>query len=105
MRRRAYRYTHVIPKPFTVSSQADAQDELHNVSSMGVPVSYLRLPYLREWRLRAGLSQQNLADAAGISRSTVHNAEKGEEVTPSTLQGIAKALKMKPYDLQRRPPP
>lgn len=71
---------------------------------MVVPVSYLRLPHLRQWRLRAGLSQENLAELAGISRSTVHNAEKGEnDVLPSTLQAIAKALKLKPHELQRPP--
>jgi transcriptional regulator with XRE-family HTH domain len=71
---------------------------------MVVPVSYLRLPHLRSWRLRAGLSQEDLAGLAGISRSTVHNAEKGDEVLPSTLQSIAKALKIKPHELQRLPP-
>lgn len=72
---------------------------------MVVPVSYLRLPHLRRWRLRSGLSQEDLAELAGISRSTVHNAEKGDrEVLPSTLQSIAKALKLKPHELQRPPP-
>lgn len=71
---------------------------------MVVPVSYLRLPHLRQWRLRSGFSQEDLAELAGISRSTVHNAEKGEEVLPSTLQGIAKALKVKPHQLQHPPP-
>lgn len=72
---------------------------------MVVPVSYLRLPHLRQWRLRSGLSQEDLAELAGISRSTVHNAEKGEkEVLPSTLQSLARALKLKPYQLQRPPP-
>lgn len=72
---------------------------------MVVPVSYLRLPHLRQWRLRAGLSQEDLAQLAGISRSTVHNAETGmKEVLPSTLQGLARALKLKPHELQRPPP-
>ena len=71
---------------------------------MVVPVSYLRLPYLRLWRLRSGLSQEQLAELAGISRSTVHSAEKGDrDVLPSTLQGLARALKLKPWQLQRPP--
>jgi len=70
---------------------------------MVVPVSYLRLPHLRDWRLRAGLSQEDLADRAGVSRSTVVNAEAQKEVLPSTLQSIAKALKIKPHELQRPP--
>jgi DNA-binding XRE family transcriptional regulator len=71
---------------------------------MVVPASKLRLPYLQQWRLRAALTQSALADEAGISRSTVHNAEAGEDVLPSTVLAIAKALKLKPYELQRPPP-
>jgi len=70
---------------------------------MVVPVSYLRLPHLRDWRLRAGLSQEDLADLASVSRSTIVNAEAQKEVLPSTLQSIAKALKIKPHELQRPP--
>jgi len=71
---------------------------------MVVPVSYLRLPHLRDWRLRAGLSQEDLAEAAGVSRSTIVNAEAQKEVLPSTLTSISKALKIKPHELQRTPP-
>jgi transcriptional regulator with XRE-family HTH domain len=72
---------------------------------MVVPMSYLRLPHLRQWRLRAGLSQDDLAELAGISRSTVHNAETGaKDVLPSTLRSLARALKLKPHELQRPPP-
>lgn len=71
---------------------------------MVVPVSKLRLPYLQDWRLRAALTQEELADKADVSRTTVHNAERGEEVLPSTVQRIAKVLKLKPHELQRPPP-
>jgi transcriptional regulator with XRE-family HTH domain len=72
---------------------------------MVVPVSYLRLPHLRQWRLRAGLSQEDLAALAHVSRTTVHNAESGQrDVLPSTLQALARALKVKPHELQRLPP-
>ena len=72
---------------------------------MVVPVSYLRLPHLRDWRLRSALSQEALADLAGVSRSTIYNAETGEkDVLPSTALAIAKALKIKPHELQHLPP-
>jgi len=71
---------------------------------MVVPASHLRLPYLQQWRLRAALTQEALAHQAGISRSTVHNAEDDKDVLPSTVLAIAKALKLKPHELQRPPP-
>jgi transcriptional regulator with XRE-family HTH domain len=71
---------------------------------MVVPVSYLRLPHLRQWRLREGLTQEDLAELAGVSRSTVHNAEADKEVLPSTLQRLARAFKVKPRELQHLPP-
>jgi DNA-binding XRE family transcriptional regulator len=72
---------------------------------MVVPSSYLRLPHLRRWRLRSALTQEALADLAGISRSTIHNAETGDkDVLPSTALALAKALKIKPHELQHEPP-
>lgn len=72
---------------------------------MSVPASYLRVPHLREWRLRSGLSQEDLAELAGVSRSTVANAERGDaDVLPRTLQAFCKALKIKPHQLRSAPP-
>jgi transcriptional regulator with XRE-family HTH domain len=72
---------------------------------MVMPASYLRTPHLRQWRLRAGLSQEDLAELAGISRSTVHNAEQGgKDVLPSTFQALCRALKLKPNQLRVAPP-
>jgi transcriptional regulator with XRE-family HTH domain len=60
---------------------------------------------LREWRLRAGLSQEDLAELAGVSRSTVSNAERGDsDVLPRTLQAFSRALKVKPHQLRLAPP-
>jgi transcriptional regulator with XRE-family HTH domain len=72
---------------------------------MVMPASYLRVPHLRQWRLRAGLSQEDLAHLAGVSRSTIHNAEQGDkDVLPSTFQALSRALKLKPQQLRTAPP-
>lgn len=44
---------------------------------------------LRRARERAGLSQQALADLAGIPRNQVVRAERGENITVDTLRKIA----------------
>jgi len=44
---------------------------------------------LRRAREKAGLSQQALADLAGIPRNQVVRAEKGENITVDTLRKIA----------------
>ncbi|HYK03717.1 MAG TPA: helix-turn-helix transcriptional regulator [Thermoanaerobaculia bacterium] len=44
---------------------------------------------LRRARERAGLSQQALADLAGIPRNQVVRAERGENITVETLRKIA----------------
>ena len=71
---------------------------------MVVPVSQIVLPHLRTWRLRAALSQEDLAELAGVARSTVINAERGQSILPSTLRALAKALRLKPHELLGPPP-
>lgn len=56
---------------------------------------YLRLMgrYINELRMRRGLSQKELADKAGLSRTEIHNIEHGltgEKVT--TLRRVCEAL-------------
>ncbi len=47
---------------------------------------------LRELRLAAALSQQELADRAGVSRQTIVRAESLSVAMPSTIIKLAKAL-------------
>ncbi|HJW96275.1 MAG TPA: helix-turn-helix transcriptional regulator [Thermoanaerobaculia bacterium] len=47
---------------------------------------------LRKGRERAGLSQQALADQAGIPRNQVVRAERGENITVDTLRRIVAHL-------------
>lgn len=64
--------------------------------------STLRLPFsgdrLREWRERAGLTQQDLADACGLSRFQISRWETGQaKPGPRHLNplvcGLAQALR------------
>lgn len=47
---------------------------------------------VREARLAAGLSQQELADQAGVSRPSVARVESGEDMSTATLAKITGAL-------------
>jgi transcriptional regulator with XRE-family HTH domain len=63
------------------------------------------VPRLRELREQAALSQQELAAAAGVSRTTVARAELGLIVPqPSTVRKLARALGCRPVDLMLPPP-
>jgi transcriptional regulator with XRE-family HTH domain len=58
------------------------------------------LVHLRELRLRSALSQADLADRAGLARTTVVRLEKGDpNSTPTTLRKLARALRVKPAEL------
>lgn len=55
---------------------------------------------LREYRLRADLSQEALADAAGLDRTFIGMLERGQrQPTLETLFAIAEALKISPQTL------
>jgi len=55
---------------------------------------------LRYQRMLAGLTQEELADKAGISRQTVILLEAGrQEPRPSSIKKLARALHVKPAEL------
>lgn len=61
--------------------------------------------YVRDWRLRRGLSQEEAARRAGIRQATWSKLERGL-TTPHrvTLEAVARALAVQPARLYRRPP-
>ncbi len=60
----------------------------------------VKLTRLRAARERKALTQQELADLAGVNRATVVRAESGQdEPFPRTTRKLAKALGVKPADL------
>lgn len=61
------------------------------------------LPYLQAWRQHRLRTQKELADAAGVSRSTIASAERGARIAVRTAEQIAGALGATIDDLQHAP--
>ena len=79
-----------------MSQNLDATAGVRSSIVSTVPV----LHRLRELRLRAALSQADLADRAGVARTTIIRLEQGDpNVLPSTLRKLARVLHVKPYEL------
>ena len=58
------------------------------------------VPRLRAVRQRVALSQEELAEKSQVSRTTIIKLEAGREAWPQTVRKLAKALGVKPEDLQ-----
>jgi transcriptional regulator with XRE-family HTH domain len=54
---------------------------------------------LKEWRERRALTQDELAEKAGVSRGTVNRIEQGHEAFPPTVRKLAQALGVEPSAL------
>ncbi len=65
----------------------------------------VRLPGLQRQRLEAALTQEQLAEKAGVGRLTITRLEGGGEARPTTLRKLADALSVTPADLMREPTP
>jgi transcriptional regulator with XRE-family HTH domain len=58
---------------------------------------------LKQLRIEQAMTQEELAQAAGITRNTVHRLESNTtEPRPPTLRKLAQALGVKPRELVRR---
>jgi transcriptional regulator with XRE-family HTH domain len=55
------------------------------------------LPYLRGWRQRAVLSQEQLAERSGVARDTISKLETGRRrAYPTTIRKLAAGLEVEP---------
>jgi DNA-binding XRE family transcriptional regulator len=62
------------------------------------------VPYLRSWRADKGMTQEELAAAADVSRNTVLRAEAGGAVNVRTLAKLARALGITVHELRHTNP-
>ena len=58
---------------------------------------------VRSLREERGMTKKDLAAAAGISKTTARNAERGEPVRSKTARSVAAALGVNPPQLLGRP--
>lgn len=65
----------------------------------GILTKVIKLSRLRAIRERKALTQNELADMAGVSRQTVVKIEGGLEPRPPTIRKLAAALGVEPQDL------
>jgi transcriptional regulator with XRE-family HTH domain len=70
-----------------------------------MPVTELRIPYLRAWRVHALMTFPELAAKSLVSRSTIIRAEKGRPVGILTAERLARALGATVRQLQEEEPP
>ena len=55
------------------------------------------LPYLRSFRQRAVMSQEQLAEKSGVARDTISKLETGQRrAYPSTIRKLAAGLEVEP---------
>jgi len=60
----------------------------------------VRLPRLKEWREKRGLSQEALSELADVSRDSISSYERGiREAHPGTAQKLADALEIEVKNL------
>ncbi len=57
----------------------------------------MNLPHLRNFRQRAVMSQDQLAEKSGVARDTISKLETGKrKAYPSTIQKLAGGLRVEP---------
>ena len=83
----------------SISALAQCQEFVVDMSKIK-PYNALNMPTLRELRWQAVLTQAELAQNARVSRTTVIAAEKGRRPRPRTIRALAKALGVKPQDIE-----
>jgi transcriptional regulator with XRE-family HTH domain len=78
---------------------------IHPVERPPMPANKnsVTLPYLRQWRARALLTQKQLAEAAKLNPWTVTRAERGAPISILSAERIARALGMTIRQLQQEP--
>jgi transcriptional regulator with XRE-family HTH domain len=77
---------------------------LFDEAKMPAPVTHVRLPSLRAWRLQRELRQVDLATTAGVSKPVVERAERGQPVRALSAAKLARALGVTVQQLESEAP-
>jgi transcriptional regulator with XRE-family HTH domain len=78
------------------------QTEIQERSTIPMTNSVV-LTYARQWRAHRLLTQEQLAEKAGVTVWTVSRAELGKPVSVLTAERIARALGIRTRDFQKEP--
>ena len=70
------------------------------VRRVAAPTAIL-LPALQQWRIRRSLTQTELGELAGVTRSTITRLETGKPALVKTAGALARALNCTVDDLRR----
>lgn len=57
------------------------------------------IPHLREWRIRAALTQAELGDKIGRTKTTISLLEKGNRASLTTIRKLAETFGITPARL------
>jgi DNA-binding XRE family transcriptional regulator len=68
------------------------------------PRATVRLPSLKHWRVQRLLTQEQLAQRAGLHWTSVSRIENGKPADFATVHKLAMALGVEPADLMAQPP-
>jgi DNA-binding XRE family transcriptional regulator len=68
------------------------------------PRATVRLPALKHWRVQQLLTQDQLADKAGVHWTSVSRIENGKPADFATVRKLADALEITPAQLMAEPP-
>jgi transcriptional regulator with XRE-family HTH domain len=79
-------------------------DQQKRADRMPAPTSHHTVPGLQRARVRAYLTQRQLAQKAGVATSTVARAEQGYPMSVLVTQRIADALGVSLRELREAPP-
>jgi DNA-binding CsgD family transcriptional regulator/DNA-binding Xre family transcriptional regulator len=90
----------IVHRP-TRSGRTASLQQPSNMPATFVPprATLVAMPSLSHWRIARALTQEDLAERAGLNRVTVGRLETGTPARMTTVRRLAEALQVEPADL------